>query len=101
MPETTPNAKGPAPVKVTPEAAEPALIPASEVKPEDIGTLSLEYRDGQPVIVVSGGTMIPAGFSVVHESGKSLATYSAGPVGVRRGRLVFHDGDFYDGDWRS
>ncbi|WKK23747.1 hypothetical protein QZH56_34495 [Streptomyces olivoreticuli] len=54
MPETTPNAKGPAKVQLPTEATQPALIPADQVKPEDIGTLSIEYRDGRPVIIVSG-----------------------------------------------
>ncbi|MFD9904859.1 hypothetical protein [Streptomyces sp. NPDC059063] len=80
MSETTPNAKGPAPVQVTPEAAEPAPIPAEQVKPEDIGTLSIEYRDSVPVIVVSGGKYIPAGLMVVDESGKPAAVYTAGPL---------------------
>ncbi|MFG2368867.1 hypothetical protein ACGFY3_45990 [Streptomyces mirabilis] len=40
-----PEAKGPA--KVT--------IPAAEVKPEDVGKLTLAYKDGQPVLTVRGG----------------------------------------------
>ncbi|MFF4225896.1 hypothetical protein ACFYZH_23955 [Streptomyces abikoensis] len=77
MPDTTPNAKGPAPVQLTPEATEPALIPADQVKPEDIGKLSIEYRDGKPVIVVSGGTYSPAALAVVDGSGKPVARYAA------------------------
>ncbi|MFD7838252.1 hypothetical protein [Streptomyces sp. NPDC059761] len=73
MSETTPNTKGPAPVQLTPKTAEPVLIPAAEVKPEDIATLSIEYRDGQPVIVATGGTVIPAGLAVVDGSGKGAA----------------------------
>lgn len=85
MSETTPNAKGPAKAQMSPEMMaslgltptpeatspqEPTLIPATEVKPEDIGTLSIEYRDGQPVIVVRGGTVIPARLAVyVQDSG--------------------------------
>ncbi|GGR75461.1 hypothetical protein Snoj_82120 [Streptomyces nojiriensis] len=65
MSETTSNAKGPAPVTYKPAATEPTLIPADQVKPEDIGKLSIEYRDGQPVVVVSGGTVIPAHLPVV------------------------------------
>ncbi|MFF4331135.1 hypothetical protein ACFYZT_32100 [Streptomyces sp. NPDC001591] len=81
MSEITPEAKGPAPVQRTPEAAEPALIPAEGVNPEDIGTLSLRYVDGQPVIVVSGGTYIPAGLKVVDGSGTLGAIYTASPSG--------------------
>ncbi|MFD4857332.1 hypothetical protein [Streptomyces atratus] len=71
MPEYTPNAKGPAQARITPEATAPAPIPADQVKPEDIGKLSIEYRDGQPVIVVSGGSAIPEKISVVDASGSS------------------------------
>ncbi|KMO96055.1 hypothetical protein [Streptomyces roseus] len=78
MSETTPDAKGPAPVQYKPEATEPTLIPADQVKPEDIGTLSIEYRDGQPVVVVSGGTALPAGLTVVDGSGDAVAVYAAG-----------------------
>ncbi|MFF2960486.1 hypothetical protein ACFVT1_16580 [Streptomyces sp. NPDC057963] len=69
MPEYTPNAKGPAPFQGTPGAAEPALIPSTEVRPEDIGKLSIEYRDEQPVIVVSGGKYIPAHIPAIDKSG--------------------------------
>ncbi|MGW2860844.1 hypothetical protein [Streptomyces sp. NPDC001205] len=53
---------------------------SAEVKPEDIGALSLRYVDGQPQLVVSGGTMIPAGLTVVDASGNAVATYAAGPA---------------------
>ncbi|MFB6711734.1 MULTISPECIES: hypothetical protein [unclassified Streptomyces] len=55
----------------------PARVAASEVKPEDKGTLSIEYRDGQPVIVVSGGTAIPERISAVDASGSSGARFQA------------------------
>lgn len=77
MSETTPNAKGPAPVRFNPEATEPALISADQVNPEDFGTLSIRYMDGVPVIVVSGGTVIPGGIAVVDESGNAVAGYAA------------------------
>ncbi|UQA94918.1 hypothetical protein [Streptomyces halobius] len=54
-------------------------IPATEVKPEDIGSLSLRYVDGVPQLVVSGGTGIPADLTVVDASGSAVATYAAGP----------------------
>ncbi|MCP2311066.1 hypothetical protein [Kitasatospora paracochleata] len=75
MSETTPNSKGPAPVQYTPETTEPVLIPADKVAPEDIGTLSIEYRDGGPVIVVSGGSVIPAALAVVDASGNPAARF--------------------------
>lgn len=82
MSETTPeaNSHGPAPAQYQPAATEPALIPASQVKPEDIGTLAIEYRDGQPVIVISGGTVIPAGLTAVDASENAVATYSVNPT---------------------
>ncbi|MFC9686721.1 hypothetical protein [Streptomyces sp. NPDC056948] len=83
MPETTPNSKGPAPAQYKPAATEPALVPADQVKPEDVAKLTIEYRDGQPVIVASGGTMIPGGITVVDKSGNAVAGYAArrDPVG--------------------
>ncbi|MFD9304998.1 hypothetical protein ACFWCB_20450 [Streptomyces sp. NPDC060048] len=48
------------------ESGRSSLIPAEQVKPEDIGTLSIEDRGGKPVIVVSGGKYVPAELSVVH-----------------------------------
>ncbi|MFB7860604.1 hypothetical protein [Streptomyces sp. NPDC056069] len=80
MPDATPNSKGPAPIQGTPQTTEPAPIPADQVKPEDIGTLSIEYRDGQPVIVVSGGKYIPAGLTVVDAGGHAVGLFSAGPL---------------------
>ncbi|MFB7082556.1 hypothetical protein [Streptomyces sp. NPDC056308] len=76
MPEYTPNAKGPAPAQYKPAAAEAAPIPADQVKPEDIGKLAIEYRDGQPVIVVSGGKYIPETLAAVDTSGSAVSTYA-------------------------
>ncbi|GGS40561.1 hypothetical protein Snoj_28290 [Streptomyces nojiriensis] len=77
MSESTPNSKGPAKVQMSPEStqAEPALVPVSEVDPEDVGTLALEYRDGRPVIIVSGGEFVPAGLKVVSEDGEVVGVY--------------------------
>ncbi|GAB7186793.1 hypothetical protein ATKI12_6624 [Kitasatospora sp. Ki12] len=80
MSDTTPNAKGPAPIQGKPVTTEPTLVPASEVKPEDLGSLSLRYVDGQPQLVVSGGTFIPAGLTVVNDSGTPVAAYAASPL---------------------
>ncbi|CAN3983284.1 hypothetical protein [Kitasatospora purpeofusca] len=78
MSESTPNSKGPAQVQMPPEAvtpAEPALVPVSQVDPEDVATLALEYRDGRPVIVASNGKFIPAGLEVVTEDGETGVAY--------------------------
>ncbi|MFI5775355.1 hypothetical protein ACIA74_44680 [Streptomyces sp. NPDC051658] len=93
MPETTPNSKGPAKVQLPTEATEPVLIPASEVKPENIGTLAIEYRDGQPVLVVSDGTYIPAGLVVMNGSGQAVGFYAAGAASTVRG-TTFTPGDY-------
>ncbi|MFF4104359.1 hypothetical protein [Streptomyces sp. NPDC001903] len=69
MSDNTPNSKGPAPATLGTEATQPPLIPADQVKPEDVGTLAIEYRDGVPVIVVSGGPVIPAIVRVEDRSG--------------------------------
>jgi len=83
------NSKGPAPVQApawlnqapaepAPEA--PLVVPADQVRPEDVGTSAIEYRDGRPVIVVSGGEFIPAGLAVVDGSGNARAAYRAFPA---------------------
>ncbi|MFF2544004.1 hypothetical protein ACFVUY_15715 [Kitasatospora sp. NPDC058063] len=104
MPETTPNSKGPAKVQMSPEQManlgltptpetaapkEPAPIPASEVKPEDIATLSIEYRDGQPVVVASGGKYVPSELPVVSSSGAVYAVRFA----KENGQWVLHTPD--------
>ncbi|MFI0790883.1 hypothetical protein ACH4Q6_35480 [Streptomyces lydicus] len=90
MSETTPNAKGPAKAQMSPEQmaglgltpapaaapAQPTPVPASEVKPEDVGTLTLEYKDGQPVLTVRGGRFVPNGIPVLDASGTQVASYS-------------------------
>ncbi|MEU0633744.1 hypothetical protein [Streptomyces sp. NPDC005989] len=78
MSEITPNAKGPARIQGAPATIEPTPIPASEVRPEDIGKLAIEYRDGQPVIVVGGGKYVPAGLTAIDAEGKVVAAYTAG-----------------------
>ncbi|MFE3632061.1 hypothetical protein [Streptomyces goshikiensis] len=97
MSETTPNAKGPAKVQMSPEqmanlgvspsseATAPAgstLIPADQVRPEDIASLSIEYRDGQPVVVVSGGKYVPSELPVVNSSGAAHTARFAWVNGV-------------------
>ncbi|MFF0393262.1 hypothetical protein ACFYS8_31880 [Kitasatospora sp. NPDC004615] len=95
MSETTPNSKGPAKVQMPPEmlaglggtpapgataSERPGRVPASEVAPEDVGTLTLEYRNGQPVIVVSGGKLIPSALPVVDGSGQMVSAYETVPT---------------------
>ncbi len=58
------------------------LIPTEQVKSEQVGSLSLRYVDGTPVLVVSGGTAIPAALTVVDASGAPVTVYgAASPTG--------------------
>ncbi|UQX04745.1 hypothetical protein [Streptomyces sp. RerS4] len=88
-----PNSHGPAQSQLSPELAAslgltakpegtaPALVPADQVKPEDIGTLDLRYVDGKPRLEVSGGTFIPAELTVVHQDSTAGAvSYAAAPA---------------------
>ncbi|MFE3900136.1 hypothetical protein ACFXPY_07120 [Streptomyces sp. NPDC059153] len=90
MPEYTPNAKGPAPAQYKPTAAEAAPTPVDQVKPEDIGKLAIEYRDGQPVIVVSGGKYIPETLTAVAASGSAVATYAVSEKRKTMTYLPYH-----------
>ncbi|MGW2819018.1 hypothetical protein [Streptomyces sp. NPDC001415] len=49
------------------------LIPADQVNPEDIGTLSLRYVDRKPQLVVSGGEFIPATLTLSYLGSESTA----------------------------
>ncbi|WP_378735499.1 hypothetical protein [Nocardia brasiliensis] len=60
-----------------PLTADSGLIPAADVNPEDIGTLTLEYKDGQPIVTLSDGTHFPAELTVVDGSGTPLGSYIA------------------------
>ena len=83
---TDANAKGPAKAQL-PGTAESNLVPASEVKPEDVGMLSLRYVNGQPVLVVSGGTHAPARLQLVNADGATVGIYQGLPPAETR-RLV-------------
>ncbi|MFH9799297.1 hypothetical protein [Streptomyces virginiae] len=51
------------------------VIPAEDLKPEDIGVLSVRYVDGAAQLVVSGGTALPAHLPVVDAAGVVVAAY--------------------------
>ncbi|MFD0416806.1 hypothetical protein [Streptomyces sp. NPDC127108] len=59
MSEPTPQDKRPDAPQYTPDVTEPPVVPAGQVKPEAVATLAIEYRDGRPVIVATGGIFIP------------------------------------------
>ncbi|MFI6982646.1 hypothetical protein ACIBSV_29140 [Embleya sp. NPDC050154] len=63
----------------TPEGAALTPIPADQVKPEDIGILSIEYQNGEPVVIVSGGKVVPTRLAVAGANGR-FATYNIGPL---------------------
>ncbi|MFF8281012.1 hypothetical protein ACF05T_34010 [Streptomyces lateritius] len=62
-------------------------VDMSEVKPDEVGVLSVRYVEGQPVLVVSGGTVIPETVRVVDQAGEPVAVYSAGPAPKVSSRL--------------
>ncbi|HVK26409.1 MAG TPA: hypothetical protein VM677_34090 [Actinokineospora sp.] len=47
------------------------------VKPEGVATLSIHYREGNPVIVATGGTAIPNTIEVQDAEGNAVAVYTA------------------------
>ncbi|MFE7401755.1 hypothetical protein [Streptomyces sp. NPDC057557] len=70
-----------------PEAKGPAYVqgsvsqqPASEAKSEKVGTLTLQYKDGIPVLTVTGGNVAPTGLAIVDEAGNGVGLYTARPV---------------------
>ncbi|MGW2858256.1 hypothetical protein [Streptomyces sp. NPDC001205] len=67
MPDVTPNAKGPAPV----------TVPGAETNPEDVGTLTLTYTDGVPVLTVTDASAIPAQVVILDAEGTPVAIYTA------------------------
>ncbi|MEU0941026.1 hypothetical protein [Embleya sp. NPDC005971] len=75
-------------------------VPVTEVKPEEIGVLSLRYVDGQPQLVVSGGKAIPSGLAVVDAAGNAVAAYSVGPILEARQRQIIGYVTQYDG-WKD
>src|SRR5689334_17105876 len=60
--------------------SEVTVLPAEEVKPEDVSTLALHYRDGTPVLVGVGGDSFPAVIQLVDGNGNILGAYTANPV---------------------
>ncbi|MFE7112666.1 hypothetical protein ACFU98_45630 [Streptomyces sp. NPDC057575] len=59
----------------------------------EASTLALEYKDGQPVIAVSGGSAIPPKVTVVDEQGNPVALYSAEAITKPQARAAFTTAD--------
>ncbi|MFD9357271.1 hypothetical protein [Streptomyces sp. NPDC060031] len=70
--------------RTPPEGSGLTIIPAVEVKPEEVGPLSLRYVDGVPQLVISGGTVPPTGWQWVDGDGNVLAAYIATRCSHRR-----------------
>ncbi|MFC8625690.1 hypothetical protein [Streptomyces anulatus] len=85
------QAKGPVKVQL-PGTAESSVVPAPEVKPEEVATLVLTYVDGRPVITPSGGPALPASLTIVDESGQPVAAYTAAPLATAR---TLNSGDVF------
>lgn len=83
---------------ITPETSEVTLLPVAEVKPEDIGSLSLRYVDGVATLVASGGTLLPAELPVLDGQGNPVASFTGGPpkVAVRARSAAPADSKTYD-----
>ncbi|MFB7449813.1 hypothetical protein [Streptomyces sp. NPDC056194] len=62
-----------------PGAAE-APDPDVDYDPEHFAKLISELKEGMPRLIVSGGTVIPAGLTVVDEAGNPLAAYMVTPL---------------------
>jgi hypothetical protein len=45
---------------------------------DEVGALSVHYRDGQPVIIVTGGSALPGEVVVEDADGEVVAAYRAG-----------------------
>ncbi|MFF2902696.1 hypothetical protein [Streptomyces sp. NPDC057966] len=67
-----------------PEAKGPAYVqgavsqqPASEAESEKVGTLTLRYKDGVPVLTVTGGNVVPTGLAITDEAGNAVGLYTA------------------------
>ncbi|MDH6545216.1 hypothetical protein [Streptomyces sp. SPB4] len=108
----TSNSKGPAPVQaqaglLNQSPADPAAapverqpIPASEVRPEDFATLTIEYRGGEPVIIARGGTFIPESLPILDDSGNFVARQSL-PRPLILANAAFHVGVYGEGQWAN
>ncbi|MFF2519738.1 hypothetical protein [Streptomyces sp. NPDC058086] len=67
-----PEAKGPAYVQMP-----VSQQPASKAESEKVGRLMLQYKDGVPVLTVTGGNVFPTGLAIVDETGNGVGLYTA------------------------
>ncbi|MFD3480604.1 hypothetical protein [Streptomyces sp. NPDC058695] len=69
------------------------VIPADDLKPEDIGMLSVRYVDGAAQLVVTGGTALPAHLPVVDAQGAVVAAYLQAQIPPKRSLARSSAGD--------
>ncbi|MFD8951942.1 hypothetical protein ACFV0B_24145 [Streptomyces xanthophaeus] len=69
------------------------VISADDVKPEDIGVLSVRYVDGAAQLVVTGGTALPAHLPVVDAQGAVVAAYLQAHIAPKSSRARLRPGD--------
>ncbi|MFF2127102.1 hypothetical protein ACFVW1_17180 [Streptomyces olivochromogenes] len=65
---------------VTPQESGVDILQAEEVKPEDVTTLALHYRDGVPVLVGAGGNSFPSVIQLIDGSGHVIGAYTVNQV---------------------
>ncbi|MGW2865725.1 hypothetical protein [Streptomyces sp. NPDC001205] len=63
-----------------PEDSGLTIVSAEDIKPEDVGTLSVRYVDGTPEFVLTDGKAIPNQIRVVDASGQPVALYETRPL---------------------
>ncbi|MBC6451698.1 hypothetical protein, partial [Actinokineospora xionganensis] len=63
-----------------PGAGETHTAPQAVDTSDDVGALSVHYRDGQPVIIVIGGAALAGEVMVENAAGTIVASYRAGSV---------------------
>lgn len=81
MSEKEPTTGEPGLILIQPSGTgETDIAPQAVGTPDDVGALSVHYRDGRPVIIVTGGTALPGEVVVENADGKIVASYRAGGV---------------------
>ncbi|MGW2016750.1 hypothetical protein [Streptomyces sp. NPDC001927] len=69
------------------------VIPADDLKPEEIGVLSVRYVDGAAQLVVTGGTALPAHLPVVDAQGTVVAAYLQAQIASKGSHAKIRVGD--------
>ncbi|KZM71300.1 hypothetical protein [Nocardia terpenica] len=68
-------------------------VSPTEPEPENAAVLSVHYRDGKPVFVATGGSVVPSVIEVENASGNVVAHYAVDTAPTARGvRVNFWQG---------